>query len=203
MALTLIKEDGTGKVDANSYATVAESDAYHDGHLYKTAWGLADTDKRATSLVMATRLIDAEYQFNGVRATIAQALQWPRSDCRDPDGGTAGFGADNAARVAARNVNPDGGDLIELATAEWFIPSNVMPKALVEATCELARELLVVDRTTAPEGEGLKYYNSGTTQTGYDKSDKRPIIPALVQAMLAKYGTLIRARSGAVQLRRA
>ena len=38
MALTLIKEDGTGKADANAYANVADGDAYHDGHLYATAW---------------------------------------------------------------------------------------------------------------------------------------------------------------------
>ena len=202
MALTLVKEDGTGKVDANAYADLADANAYHDGHLYKSAWSLSDDDKRQTALVMATRLIDAEYQFGGVRATISQALQWPRSDCRDPDGGTAAFGAENAARVAARGVNPDGGDLIELLNAEWIIPSNVMPKTLVEATCELARELLIVDRSATPEGEGLKYYNDGAVQKGYDKADKRPIISTVAQAMLAKYGTLIRAKSGTVRLTR-
>jgi hypothetical protein len=149
---------------------------------------------------MATRLIDAEYQFGGVRGTIAQALQWPRSDCRDPDGGTAGFGADNAARVAARGVNPDGGDLIEARNAEWIIPGNLIPKAVVEATCEMARELLIADRSATPEGEGLKYYNDGSVQKGYDKADKRPVISPVAQAMLAKYGTLLNAKSGTVRL---
>ena len=46
MALTLIKEDGTGKADANAYADVADGDAYHDGHLYATAWTGATADKR-------------------------------------------------------------------------------------------------------------------------------------------------------------
>ena len=203
MALTLIQEDGTGKVDANAYASVAEGDAYHDGHLYKADWGLADVDKKATALVMATRVIDAEYQFGGIRATLSQALQWPRSDCRDPDGGMASFGDANAARVAARGIVPGVGDTIRLINAEWVIPGNVVPKALVEATCELARELLIVNRTAAPEGEGLKYDNAGSVQKGYDKADKRPVIPALVQAMLAKYGTLLNAKSGAVNLVRA
>ena len=31
MPLTLIKEDGTGKADANAYANVADGDAYHAG----------------------------------------------------------------------------------------------------------------------------------------------------------------------------
>ena len=203
MGLVLIKEDGTGKVDANSYATVDESEVYHDGHLYSTAWEAAGSDNKIAALVMATRVIDAEYQFGGIRATLSQALQWPRSDCRDPDGGMASFGDANAARVAARGIVPGVGDTIRLINAEWVIPGNVVPKALVEATCELARELLIVNRTAAPEGEGLKYDNNGAIQKGYDKADKRPVIPALVQAMLAKYGTLLNAKSGAVQLTRA
>ena len=43
MALTLIKEDGTAKVDANSYADASDGDAYHDGHLYASAWTAATT----------------------------------------------------------------------------------------------------------------------------------------------------------------
>lgn len=70
----------------------------------------------------------------------------------------------------------------------------------MNATCELARELILVDRTAAPPGEGQKYYNNGSTQTGYDKTDKRPVIPPLVQAMPAKYGLLLNTKSGAVKL---
>ena len=80
---------------------------------------------------------------------------------------------------------------------------DVVPKAVVQATCELARELLIVDRTASPAGEGLKYQNVGGNQTGYDKSDTRPVIPAVVQALLAKYGSLLNAKSGAVRLVRA
>jgi len=60
MALTLILETGAGLANANSYATVAESDAYHDGHLYATAWTGATSGNKAAALVMATRLIDAD-----------------------------------------------------------------------------------------------------------------------------------------------
>jgi hypothetical protein len=203
MAITLSKEDGTGKPNANTYALVADGDDYHAGHLYAAAWSAATADQKAIALVMATRVIDSEYQFGGYRAGFAQALQWPRSECREPDGGTAGFGARNVTQAALRGILPDGLAAIIVQTAEWFVPPNLVPKAVVEATCELARELLVVNRTEAPEGEGLKYENAGGSQTGYDKTDKRPIIPALVQAMLAKYGALINRKSGAVQLVRA
>jgi len=173
MALTLIKETGAGLVDANAYANAADGDAYHEGHLYATAWTGASAANKDAALVMATRLIDGQYQFNGVKANEGQALQWPREGCHDPD--ADGW---NGGTVAA----------------------SVVPKPVIEATCELARELLVADRTTAPPGEGLKYYNTGTDQTGYDKDDKRPVIPPVAQALLAKYGALIKSRSGAVQL---
>ena len=173
MALTLIKEDGTGKTDANSYASAADGDAYHDGHLYASAWTGATADQKAAALVMATRLIDAEYQFGGTRVKTTQALQWPRQDCRDPD-------ADGWA----------GGTVLD----------TVVPKAVVDATCELARELLIADRTAAPAGEGLKYYNDAGQQTGYDKNDTRPVIPRVAQAMLAKFGSMLKSKSGAVAL---
>ena len=172
MALTLIKEDGTGKVDANSYANAADGDAYHDGHLYATAWTAATLANKEKALVMATRLIDAEYQFNGVKANDGQALQWPREDCQDPDGSDV-------------------------------LASNIVPRVVLDATCEMARELLVADRTAAPLGEGLRYENIGTTQTGFDKSDTRPVISHVAQAMLAKLGAVIKSRSGAVRLIRA
>jgi hypothetical protein len=85
MALVLIKEDGTGRSDANSYAAAADGDAYFDGHLYATAWTGASTGNKEKALVMATRLIDSQYQFNGFRSNTDQALQWPRQRCPDPD----------------------------------------------------------------------------------------------------------------------
>ena len=167
--LVVVKETGAGLSNANSYASVDDCDIYHDGHLYAEAWTSAVMDKKIPSLVMATRLIDAEYQFLGVRAVATQSLQWPRENCPDPDAG----------------------DLVS---------KTVVPQAVVQATCELARELIIADRTASPPGEGLSFQNVGSTQTGYNKSDTRPIIPAVVQALLAKFGVLIKSKSGSVKL---
>ena len=175
MALTLKKEDGSGFADSNAYADVTDANAYHDGHLYASAWTGASSDDKAKALVMATRLIDAEYQFGGVKVSDEQALQWPREWCRNDDAALTAFG---------------GG----------FVAVDEVPKAVVEATCEMARELLITDRTGAPAGEGLKYANVGTTQTGYDSKDRRPVISHVAQAMLAKLGSLLRSTSGAVRL---
>src|ERR1043166_5026891 len=78
MSLVLIKEDGTGLANANAYANAADGDAYHDGHLYASTWTAASTGNKEKALVMATRLIDGSYQFNGVKSSGAQSLQWPR-----------------------------------------------------------------------------------------------------------------------------
>jgi hypothetical protein len=184
MALTLTKEDGTGRADANSYASVADGDLYHAGHLYATAWTAASDEQKEKALVMASRLIDAEYQFNGVQTMDTQALSWPRYRCPDPD-------RDTVARIT------------RLLMWDNWLPENRVPKNVISATCELARELLLADRTAAPVGEGLKFYNNGGTQTGYDKTDTRPVISGVSQAFLAKFGSLVSAKSGAVRLVRA
>jgi len=183
MSLTLIKEDGTGKVDANAYADLADGNAYHDGHLYASAWTAAIDAQKTVALVMATRLIDAECQFNGTRTNALQGLQWPRAQCPEPD----------AVSVPLSVLLPIPSD---------YVPYNTVPKAVVQATCEMARELLIADRTLAPPGEGLKYSNTAGNQTGYDKTDRPAVLSRVAQVMLAKYGSQLSARSGAVRLMR-
>lgn len=190
MALVLIKEDGSGKADANAYASVADGDGYHEGHLYATAWTGATADQKAAALVMATRLIDSQFQFRGFRAHSEQGLQWPRTDCPDPDRGSTTWGV-----RSPECVEPD-----------------LVPAAVVQATCEMGRELLIVDRTAAPAGEGIgstqtseaSHTDTGGTSsqssTTYSKGDTRPIISHVAQAMLSKYGALIQGGSGSVRL---
>lgn len=168
--MTLVKEDGTGKADANSYASAADGDAYFEGHLYATAWTAATTANKEKALVFATRLIDSQVQFNGSRLKTDQALQWPREDCPDPD---------------------SGGESVE---------SDLVPKMVRDATCEQARELLIQDRTAAPPGEGIIATWTDVSGTKYDKRDTRPIISRVAQAMLSKFGALVKSRSGTVNL---
>ena len=171
MALVLIKEDGSGKADANSYASVVDGDAYHEGHLYASAWTGATAGAREKALVFATRLINACFRFNGWRVSETQALEWPRDWCMDPDG----------------------------RGADW-VASDLVPRAVVDATCEMARELLVADRTAAPTGEGIDSRFDGTTTVKYSKSDTPPIITRVAQAMLSRFGSLVSGRSGPVRL---
>jgi len=177
MALTLIKEDGTGKVDANTYADADDADAYAEAHLYNAVFDAASVAQVAAALGMATRLIDSLMQFGGAKESSEQALQWPRVGCLDRDG---------AAGVAGPAL----------------VPTGTVPKVVVWATCETARALLVEDRTANPMGEGLKFSGLGDLQQSFDKNDRRPMIPRLALEMLRRVGYEQSRGSGMVTLTR-
>ena len=182
MALTLIKEDGSGKIDANSYADVAEGDAFHEAHLYATDWTAASLATKTAALVFATRLIDAHFQFRGFKAHQSQALQWPREFARDDD--------------ALHNRV-----FLSLASRDEYFASNIVPKTLRDATIETARELIKANRTEDPDGEGLATMAlTGTLSITFDKSDRRPVIPHVAQAMVSKLGQYLNSTSGVVSL---
>src|SRR3954447_20971989 len=175
MALVLIKEDGTGIVNANTYALVADGDGYHEAHLYATGWTAATTPNKEAALAMATRLIDEEFQFNGYRVSSAQGLQWPRARCPDPDA-FQGFVA-----------------LSPLVLPGPYMASDKVPTRVVQATCEMARELLIVDRTGPPAGEGIAMQrNADLSEVSYNKKDRRPIITCVAHNLLCKYGRLLK-----------
>jgi hypothetical protein len=68
-----------GAVDANSYETLVEAQAYFDAHLYASAWASADQATKEKALIMAARLLDAWFEWTGGASTSTQALGWPRT----------------------------------------------------------------------------------------------------------------------------
>ena len=196
MALTLTKEDGTGLSGSNSYATVAEADAYFDGHLYAGTWAASAAGAKSAALVMASRLIDSIMQFRGYRSLATQAMQWPRERCPDPDACLAG-------------ISP----LVPVAGA--FVTSLTVPPSVRWAAIEMAREMIIKDRTAAPDGEGLDTLvqthtthestgsgsDSTSTTTKYNKSDTPGVLSQVALALLSKYGEA-RCGGGPVRLER-
>src|SRR3954454_19512206 len=175
MALVLIKEDGTGLGNANTYALVADGDGYHEAHLYATAWTASSTPNKEAALAMATRLIDEEFQFNGFKAKSSQALQWPRARCPAP-------GLEPYPFVPG-----------SLTFVSPYVAADKVPMRVMQATCEMARELLIVDRTGPPAGEGISMQrNADLSEISYNKKDRRPIITCVAQNLLCKYGTLVK-----------
>lgn len=111
MALTLIPEDGTGLSTANSFASVAEADAYHEGHLYASTWTGAATGTKEAALVMATRLIDRRTNWVGDKLTGDQALAWPRENAEVD-------GHEVASNVVPQPVKDATAELARLLIAE-------------------------------------------------------------------------------------
>ena len=182
MPLVLVKEGGTGLANANAYANAADGDGYHDGHLYASAWTGATTANKEKALVMATRLIDAQFQFNGFKRATSQALQWPRRLCPDPD-------------------NTDGVIAGLLLLRGPFLDETKVPAVMVNAACEMARELLKADRTDDPDGEGLRSLRiEGALELDFDAKDRQPPVTRLVQTMLGKFGEYLGQQNGMAKL---
>lgn len=115
--MTLVLVAGPGLANSNSYATVAEADAYHESRLHVDTWTGATTPTKDAALVWATRLLDSTIVWNGwPKDPDFQRLQWPRTGLLKRGG------------------------FEELA-------DDVIPEDLVFATSELARLLIEEDRT--------------------------------------------------------
>lgn len=76
--MAFVVEDGTGLPDANSYSSVEYADEYF-GERGITAWTGDDAQKQAW-LIQATDYIQQVFaaRFVGTKATVEQALAWPR-----------------------------------------------------------------------------------------------------------------------------
>lgn len=79
--MTFKVEDGTAMVDSNSYASVAEADAYW-GERGNADWLALSSTVKQQSLVKATDYIDQRFggRWIGQRATEEQALDWPQDN---------------------------------------------------------------------------------------------------------------------------
>lgn len=76
---------------ANSYATLAEAEAYHDLNLGSEAWFAAEEGDRIRGLVKAARRLNSE-NWIGERVTTTQKLAWPRIGAAKPDSSGGGIG---------------------------------------------------------------------------------------------------------------
>lgn len=157
MALVL---DATPKgITANSYATLAQANAYHDGRLFSSVWTSASDANKEIALVQATRLLDQSFEWQGGQTTIEQALRWPRYNTWSRDG-----------------IN---------------YSIDLIPDPIVEATAELARLLLAVDREAEPGTLGLRSLRVGSIALEFDKMDRPVTIPDQVYRIVAHLGRLL------------
>lgn len=130
--MSLIVENGTGLVNAESYVGVADTDAYHSNR-GNTAWAALSTAVKEQSLRKATDYIEQVYRlrFIGYRHTETQALSFPRDEIPRKDftylnqfsfyannivpAEVANACADLALRASTADLSPD---VTRLATSE-------------------------------------------------------------------------------------
>lgn len=133
--MALIVEDGSGKVDSESYISVAEATTYHSDR-GNAAWAaLANDTIREQMLRKATGFMEQTYRerWKMFRVTSTQALSWPRAWVQLPDA-PYGYGSFAA-----------------------FVPNTIVPTEVKRACAELALAAIsgdlnpTLDRTTLKE----------------------------------------------------
>ena len=76
--MALILEDGTGVTGANTYASVAELEAYADGELDLSTY--TNTQKENALMIASRRWIDGEHQYLSDPLLKTQGLKFPTLD---------------------------------------------------------------------------------------------------------------------------
>lgn len=82
----LVVETGAGLSNSNSYCTTDEADEYHEMRLHNTTWTDSSDDTKEAALMWATKLLDSNVKFDGLKYTEDQALEWPRDGVLDRGG---------------------------------------------------------------------------------------------------------------------
>lgn len=149
--MALIVEDGTSISSANAYCALATADAYHfDRH--NDAWlGSNTDDRREAAIVRACAYLDAKYRgrYPGYRTKgRAQGMEWPRvvAYTQVPDNGRS-----NGLIGGGSGGYQYGGYGYGLGFD--YIPSNQVPREIVNATCEAALRELIEPGSLAPDLE--------------------------------------------------
>ena len=86
--MALVVETGSGATNSESYASVADADAYFTARAGTTTWAAASTASKEQALRDATTYLDLTYgpRWVGRRVHESQALDWPRQFISDRDG---------------------------------------------------------------------------------------------------------------------
>jgi len=163
-----------GASNANSYATVAEADAYHVTRLHSETWSDASATEKTAALIMATRLLDAYYSnpyihhaigtvappkntiwaWTGNASGSTQSLCWPRSGMFNRNG--------------------------------YLIDSALIPQELKDAIAEFAWQLLGTDRTLDNEVDtkGITQVTAGPITLKFKEDQYSKVMPDAVQGLL-------------------
>ena len=165
-----------GAVNANSYCAVAEADTYHDARLFSTDWSGALVSVKTVALIMATRVLDYTYTW----------ASWPTS----PQ--TQSLQWPRTGLLARNGLK--------------FVDGATIPDEIKNATAELARQLIIADRTLDSdiETQGISSLSAGPVSLSFKDGVYAKVIPDAVFNMIPSWWGLAQGRqSGTRDLVRA
>jgi hypothetical protein len=171
--MTLIVEDGTGKSDAESYASVAYTDAHMLARGMSIWAGLAEIEKEQ-ALRRATAFMQQVYRlrWKGERKTENQALDWPRIYVERADYGR---------------------QYLYHYTGYLYYPDDTVPGEVQSACADLALKAAAGD-LYPEEGQSVKREKVGPLEVEYQDyttaKRKFPAITGLLSPLMKAAGTV-------------
>lgn len=160
--MALIVEDGTGKVNAESYTSVAVAAAYHLSIGQGEAWDLIDDQEAALRKATLYMLQAYRGRWAGMRVTVAQRLDWPRAWVPIEDA-PSGY-RDGSAYVA----------------------NNIVPTDVQNACAELALQS-ASGSLNANITQGKKRVKVDVIEVEFDSNDSQAVQYRSIDMMLDQY----------------
>ena len=159
--MSLVLEDGSAPEGANSYAEVADADAYHSarGNSLWTETSTSPDQGKTAALIRATQSLDAIYRsrFPGYKTNGRdQSLEWPRTEATDNEGE-------------------------EIAEDE-------IPTEIINAVCEFALRELIEAGSTMPDldrGGNAKRIKAGSVEIEWGANASANTVFQTVDGILA------------------
>ena len=169
MAFTV--EDGSAKVDANSYCTVEFADSYHTDRSH-TGWTGSSGVKQA-ALIRATDYVDKRWGnlFRGYRKTKEQALQWPRLGAYD----NAGYAYTNPDDVPRK---------LRQAVAEYALRALTEAQLAPDPSEASVGEMVLKREKVGPIEEETQYSAESASRSGLSGLVSAVSIPEYPEADL-------------------
>jgi len=75
-----------GAIDANSYVTLAEAEAYFEDRMHSSAWEALTDEVKSNLLVSSSQMLDWYIKWKGYKSSETQSMKWPRSGVVRPSG---------------------------------------------------------------------------------------------------------------------
>lgn len=164
-----------GGTDSSSYITLDEADHYHANHRNSnTEWDAATDLEKSRAILWAMGLIETRFRWNGVKASAANSLEWPRYYAFDSNGYLYGY--------------------------DYTAQEYIIPQKLKDAVAELAYVLIVKDTTAELSSKGLKGLTVDVIKLEFDSSDEPKTIPQNVLGLLTGLGAYKGPGAGQVSL---